>query len=98
MSTRVSWATLEPTEAEHVISVLLCRQNPSAMRIRPSQGDGGIDVITVTPRGWVIDQIKYFPASLTASQKTQVRHSFERLQAYAASQGAASPSGISSFR
>jgi hypothetical protein len=88
MSTRVAWATLQAAETEHVISVMLCRENPSAMRIRPSQGDGGIDVITVTPAGWVVDQIKYFSASLTASQRTQVRNSFERLRAYAASQGA----------
>jgi hypothetical protein len=67
---------------------MLCRENPPAMRIRPSQGDGGIDVITVTPAGWKVDQIKYFSASLTDRQKAQVRGSFQRLRAYAASQGA----------
>jgi hypothetical protein len=88
MSTRVAWATLQPAETEHVISVMLCRQNPSAMRIRPSRGDGGIDVITDTDAGWAVDQIKYFSASLTPSQKTQVRESFERLRTYAAAEGA----------
>lgn len=88
MSTRVAWATLQPAETEHVVSVMLCRENPSAMRIRPSRGDGGIDVITVTAAGWVVDQIKYFSASLTPSQKTQVRESFERLRTYAAAEGA----------
>jgi hypothetical protein len=86
VSTRVAWATLEPALTENVIAIMLCRQNPSAMRIRPSQGDGGIDVITVTAAGWVVDQIKYFSASLTASQKTQVRNSFDRLRAYATEQ------------
>ena len=88
MSTRVGWATLQPAETEHVVSVMLCRENPSAMRIRPSKGDGGIDVITLTAAGWAVDQVKYFSASLTSSQKTQVRKSFERLRTYAASEGA----------
>jgi hypothetical protein len=88
MSTRVAWATLQPAETEHVVSVMLCREDPSAMRIRPSRGDGGIDVITVNATGWVVDQIKYFSASLTSSQRTQVRESFERLRTYAASEGA----------
>jgi hypothetical protein len=88
MSTRVAWATLQPAETEHVVSVMLCRENPTAMRIRPSRGDGGIDVITATAGGWVVDQIKYFSASLTPSQKTQVRESFERLRVYAAAEGA----------
>jgi hypothetical protein len=88
MSTRVAWATLQPPETEHVISIMLCRENPSAMRIRPSRGDGGIDVVTVTPAGWVVDQIKYFAASLTSNQKGQVRDSFERLRTYAAEHGA----------
>lgn len=87
MSTRVAWATLQPAENEHLISVMLCRENPSAMRVRPSRGDGGIDVITLTPAGWVVDQIKYFPGSLTPSQKGQVRESFERLRTYAAREG-----------
>lgn len=88
MSTRVAWATLQPTETEQILSVLLCRRNPSARRVRPSKGDGGIDVITETPAGWVVDQIKYFTASLTLKQKAQVAKSYERLRRYADGVGA----------
>jgi hypothetical protein len=85
--TRVSWATLQPGETEHVLSVMLC-QGRNAVRVRPSRGDGGIDAIEVTPAGWVVDQIKYFATNLTDSQKAQVEKSFKRLSAYAAAQGA----------
>jgi hypothetical protein len=67
---------------------MLCRLNPRAVRIRPSQGDGGIDVIQVTPDGWIVDQIKYFAENLDAKQKKQIAKSFKKVRAFAAQQGA----------
>jgi hypothetical protein len=62
--------------------------NPRAVRIRPSNGDGGIDVIQMNDDGWIVDQIKYFHSNLTASQKRQVVDSLETVQAFAAERGA----------
>ncbi|WP_069741189.1 hypothetical protein [Streptomyces sp. EN23] len=84
----VPWTTLEPTQTENVVAVMLCRERPRAVRIRPSQGDGGIDVVEITEDGWVVYQIKYFATNLEASQKKQVADSYNKVQAYAASQGA----------
>ena len=47
--TRVAWETLQPSETETVVSVLLLLETPTAVRVRPSRGDGGLDVIEVTP-------------------------------------------------
>src|SRR5512132_3986928 len=86
--TRVSWTTLHPSETEAVVSVMLLRESPNAMRVRPSIGDGGIDVIEVTPDGWLVDQIKYFPTNLTSGQKAQVEKSYCEVRRFAASKGA----------
>ena len=85
---RVPWITLEPTQTETIIAVMLCRLNPSAVRIRPSQGDGGIDVIQITPDGWIVDQIKYFAEKLDDNQKKQIFKSFGKVRAFAAEKGA----------
>lgn len=77
--TDVPWTTLEPGTTEKVISVMLCRRHPAARRIRPSRGDGGLDVVVpVGPGGQVdVDQIKYFSKNLGAGQKRQIHHSLE---------------------
>lgn len=53
-----------------------------AVRVRPAQGDYGIDVLVPTteePDLWDIYQIKKFATNLTAGQKTQIEKSFLRL-------------------
>lgn len=79
----VPWATVVAPLTETVISVMIRRRNPRATRIRPSQGDGGIDVIELTPQGWVVDQIKYFATSLDRDQKRQIEDSLRRVQDFA---------------
>ncbi|GAA2886893.1 hypothetical protein Acy02nite_24280 [Actinoplanes cyaneus] len=82
MST-VSWATLDPNVTETLLSIMRCRENPHAVRVRTSQGDGGIDVIYIDSDGWHVDQIKYFPTKLDDSRKQQIRDSFKRLRNFA---------------
>lgn len=84
----VPWTTLDPNVCEDMIAVMVCRENPRTVRIRPSQGDGGIDLIRITQAGWVVDQIKYFSSNLTSGQKAQIRNSFAELRKFAASKGA----------
>ncbi|MFE4457676.1 hypothetical protein ACFROC_10010, partial [Nocardia tengchongensis] len=78
MQSRVNWVRLDTTEAEDLISMLVCREHPDGIRIRPSRGDDGIDVLVPVDgdfRRVVIYQIKYFSQNLTAGQKTQIVNS-----------------------
>ncbi|MFI5954934.1 hypothetical protein [Cryptosporangium sp. NPDC051539] len=74
---------------EHLIGILLCRENPSAQLIRPTQGDGGIDVlIPIEQDDRFIDvyQVKKFATNLTTDQKGQVKSSLKRLVSFATDQ------------
>ena len=86
---RVEWTRTEPGDIEQVVSMLLCRENPSAIRIRPSRGDGGIDVLAPSERGSgvAVYQVKSFSSNLTAGQKAQAERSFRRLLDYAGGRG-----------
>jgi hypothetical protein len=74
--TRVEWTRTEPGDIEHVVSMLLCRENPSAVRIRPSRGDGGIDVLAPSRDGIgvAVYQVKSFAGNLTQSQRAISEH------------------------
>lgn len=85
---QVSWTTLEPSVCEGMVSIMMCRENPDCVRIRPSKGDGGIDLIRITEGGWVVYQIKYFAQNLSSNQKSQIKKSFEELQKFAAERSA----------
>ena len=78
---RVEWTRTEPGDIEHVVSMLLCRENPSAVRIRPSRGDGGIDVLAPSRDGMgvAVYQVKSFTSNLMVGQKAQAERSFRRL-------------------
>ncbi|MFF3741528.1 hypothetical protein [Streptomyces sp. NPDC002566] len=83
---RVPWTRLSGDEVEEVVAILVSREHPRAERIRPSRGDGGIDVLIPLGDGTIkVLQVKKFTQNLTASQKTQIEKSFSRLVAYAAS-------------
>jgi hypothetical protein len=80
--TPVPWAILAPDLTEQVIGVLLCREHPSATRVRTSQGDGGIDVLVpIHEHQFDVYQIKYFPTALNDSRKQQIRGSLRRITA-----------------
>ena len=48
--TRVTRQTGDDVEA--VVGMLICSRIPNAVRVRPSQGDGGIDIFIPGPAGW----------------------------------------------
>ncbi|MBS1691212.1 MAG: hypothetical protein JST91_03205 [Actinobacteria bacterium] len=78
----VPWSELEPDHAETLLAVLLYNKHPRAVRVRPSRGDFGIDVLNPNPDApemFDVYQIKYFHGTLTAGQKGQVEKSFRRL-------------------
>lgn len=79
---RVEWSALSGDEVEAVLSNLLYNAHDRALRIRPSQGDFGIDVIVpnqINPKTWDVYQIKKFAHNLTSSQKGQIEASFRRI-------------------
>jgi hypothetical protein len=81
---RVIWAEHDGNLIEDVIGVMLCREFPFANRIRPSQGDGGIDVMVPVGDGRVdIYQVKGFTGTITTGQKGQVKDSLDRVAANA---------------
>jgi hypothetical protein len=68
------------------VGIFLCRENPDATRIRPSQGDGGIDILVPVPgdpRSFAVYQVKCFNQNLSKGQKNQIERSFQRVQAFA---------------
>ena len=80
LAPQVEWSELEAAQAETLLSVLLFNEYPRATRIRPSQGDFGIDVLVPNdsaPDTFDAYQIKYFSKSLTASQRIKSRSPFD---------------------
>lgn len=79
---RIEWAALSGDEVETVVSMLIFNEHPRATRIRPSQGDFGIDVLVPHPGDTSfadVYQIKKFASNLDASQKRQIEDSFQRV-------------------
>ena len=81
---RVEWTRIEPGDIEQVVAILLCRENPAAVRPRPSRGDGGIDImVPLDNAGKVaVYQVKSFKENLTPAER-----SFRRLMDYAPVRG-----------
>ena len=79
---QVEWTELAGEQAETLLAVLLYNKYPKATRVRPSQGDFGIDVLlpsSSAPEMFDVYQIKKFAQSLTDSQKGHVEKSLRRL-------------------
>lgn len=79
---RVEWATLSGDEVETLLSNLLYNRYENALRIRPAQGDYGIDVVVPDPgeqRQWDVYQVKKFASNLDSNQKKQIEGSFRRV-------------------
>ncbi|UKJ64855.1 hypothetical protein H1Q78_05575 [Cellulosimicrobium cellulans] len=79
---RIEWAALGGGEVETVVSMLIFNEHPRASRIRPSQGDFGIDVLVPHDEAATaldVLQIKKFATNLDASQKRQIEDSFQRV-------------------
>ena len=76
----VPWITTPPDLIEQIVAVLLGNKNQRAFRIRPSRGDGGLDVLVPAARQGYFDdyQIKKFATNLDDSQKRQIVESLKR--------------------
>lgn len=86
--TRVEWTRLSGDDVEALISMFVCRENPQAYRVRPSSGDGGVDVcVPLGDRHVEIYQVKRFAKNLGSSEKQQIVNSHKRIHEYAEERG-----------
>ena len=80
--TAIPWTVVDPDTIERMIAVGLCRRHKNARRIKPSQGDGGLDVLVPVPGHPQLTvenyQVKKFADGLDASRERQIRKSLER--------------------
>lgn len=83
----VEWTRLAPETVEQLVAVLLYADTRTAVRIRPSRGDGGIDIKVPNGAGFDIYQVKSFTANLKQKQKDQIERSYQRLRKWADDQG-----------
>lgn len=82
MSGRVDWGSRDGNEVEAVIANLLYNEDGRAVRVRPGQGNFGIDVVlpaTENSEPWDVCQVKKYAANLNSTQKTRIIESFSRL-------------------
>lgn len=78
--TAIPWTVVDPDTIERMVAVGLCRRYPHARRIRPSQGDGGLDVLVPTgqPSFHAENyQVKKFADGLNDSRKNQIKKSLK---------------------
>lgn len=81
----IPWSTKSGEEVEKLIAVYICKENPDAVRIRPSKGDHGIDLMNPSDpsKGVDVYQIKKFATNLSYGQKKQIKDSWNALITYA---------------
>jgi hypothetical protein len=81
---RVEWSRLSGAEIEAVLGVLLCREHPTATRVKPSRGDGGIDVWVPEGESATVYQIKGYTGNIDSTRQNHIKSSWTTLLAYAA--------------
>ena len=88
---RVEWTRQSGEAVEAVVGMLLCSQLTIAVRVRPSQGDAGIDIFVPGPAGCgkerAVYQVKRYCENLTSSQKRKIKQSYERVVEASRKQG-----------
>lgn len=80
--TRLAWERYEGNDVEAVVAMLINREHPNSVRITPSRGDGGVDILDRRASengGDVVYQVKRYTQPLSASQRDNVEESWSRL-------------------
>jgi len=79
---RVEWSRLSGNEIEAVLGVMLCSEFPTATRIKPSQGDGGIDIWVPPASAATVYQVKGYTGKIDARRLDHIRDSWDTLVKY----------------
>jgi hypothetical protein len=80
--TRVEWTRLDGADVEAVVAMFVNREHVNSVRITPSRGDGGVDILDrqAGPHGGdAVYQVKRYTGALTARQKAEVEKSLQAL-------------------
>lgn len=84
----IPWERYSGEAVEDVLATYICRLHPYAVRIRPSRGDHGIDLMEKHVDGAVtVYQIKKFATNLNASHKRKIKKSLDDMLAYIKAKG-----------
>ena len=82
MTGRMPWTRYSGEDVESVLATFISLEEQDAIKIRPSRGDGGIDLIVYLDAETVdVYQIKKFAENLKSSQKAQIENSWQELSA-----------------
>lgn len=82
MTGRIPWTRYSGEDVESVLATFISLEEQDAIKIRPSRGDGGIDLIVYLDAETVdVYQIKKFAENLKSSQKAQIENSWQELSA-----------------
>lgn len=82
MTGRIPWTRYSGEDVESVLATFISLEERNAIKIRPSRGDGGTDLIVYLDAETVdIYQIKKFAENLKNSQKAQIENSWQELSA-----------------
>lgn len=77
--TAIPWTVTDPETIERMIAVGLCRRYKHARRVKPSRGDGGLDVLVPAPGRTQLHvenyQVKKFADELNDSRRQQIKKS-----------------------
>lgn len=80
--TRVEWTRLEGNDIEAVVAMFVNRERPRSVRITPSIGDGGVDILDPGTQPSGVDevyQVKKYSGPLTSRQKVEIEKSLKTL-------------------
>lgn len=79
----IAWETHSGEDVERAIATFICLLNSGASRIRPSVGDGGMDVLVTNEDGTkTIYQVKKYATNLKSGQKKEIEKSFANMLSY----------------
>lgn len=80
MTGRIPWTRYSGEDVESVLATFISLEERDAIKIRPSRGDGGIDLVIYLDAETVdVYQIKKFAENLKSSQKAQIENSWQEL-------------------
>lgn len=80
--TRVEWTRYEGNDVEAVVAMMINRDHPNSVRITPSRGDGGVDILdrkAGPEESDIVYQVKRYTGPLDSKQKADVEESLDRL-------------------
>lgn len=80
---RISFDRHSGEEIEHFIAMLVYREHETSTQIRPSRGDGGLDIIDpIDADTYNVYQVKCYSKNLNSRQKNKIEESLQSVLKY----------------